>query len=155
MVADCGADPKYAFEDLGNLVRKAKIDYAATIRFVDPAALPAGLSAGAMALAQLAALPEAMKGPQGDHGLLLATIDYDRGAPGPAKGLLVIVKPRCLPGVGMEVSRYAQAHADFPQQTTADQFFDEAQWEAYHQLGLHVGAKLDPKLLAELAHRLA
>ena len=27
----------------------------------------------------------------------------------------------------------------FPQETTADQFFDEAQWESYRKLGLVIG----------------
>jgi hypothetical protein len=39
------------------------------------------------------------------------------------------------------VSRYAAAHKDpknpFPQQSTMDQFFDEAQFESYRQLGEH------------------
>jgi hypothetical protein len=30
----------------------------------------------------------------------------------------------------------------FPQQGTGDQFFDEAQWEAYHQLGRLIGRQL-------------
>ncbi len=33
--------------------------------------------------------------------------------------------------------QYAVAHPLFPQQTTGDQFYDEAQWEAYRRLGEH------------------
>ena len=29
-------------------------------------------------------------------------------------------------------------HPDFPQQPTADQFYDEAQWESYRKLGLEI-----------------
>jgi len=40
------------------------------------------------------------------------------------------------------VAGYQAAHPDFPHQTTADQFFDEAQFEAYRALGEHIGASL-------------
>jgi hypothetical protein len=36
-VADCGADPEYRFDDLENLVRKARIDYGIIITFDTPA----------------------------------------------------------------------------------------------------------------------
>jgi hypothetical protein len=38
-----------------------------------------------------------------------------------------------------DVRNYHRANPDFPQQTTADQFFDEAQWESYRRLGEHAG----------------
>jgi len=37
-----------------------------------------------------------------------------------------------------DVLQYARANRPFPQQTTADQFFDEAQWESYRMLGYHI-----------------
>jgi len=44
------------------------------------------------------------------------------------------------------VSHYAKANAKignaFPQQSTADQFFDEAQYESYRKLGEIIGAQL-------------
>jgi hypothetical protein len=35
------------------------------------------------------------------------------------------------------ITQYRAANPDFPHETTADQFFDEAQFEAYRDLGLH------------------
>jgi hypothetical protein len=35
----------------------------------------------------------------------------------------------------VDVLRYAAQNADFPNQTTADQFFDERQFEAYREAG--------------------
>lgn len=35
----------------------------------------------------------------------------------------------------VDVLRYQIEHPDFPHQSTADQFFDEAQWESYRKLG--------------------
>ncbi len=53
-------------------------------------------------------------------------------------GLLLYVK---LSATGNEeelIKRYRLANPDFPHQTTLDQFFDEEQFEAYRQLGVHV-----------------
>jgi hypothetical protein len=36
------------------------------------------------------------------------------------------------------LKRYRSVHADFPHQSTLDQFYDEEQFEAYRQLGVHV-----------------
>jgi hypothetical protein len=36
------------------------------------------------------------------------------------------------------VTSYAAQHADFPQQSTTDQFFDDDQFEAYRSLGVHI-----------------
>jgi hypothetical protein len=50
-----------------------------------------------------------------------------------------------------DVCHYHRAHPDFPQETTIDQFFDEAQWESYRRLGLHTGHRvLTPELLDHL-----
>ena len=35
----------------------------------------------------------------------------------------------------MDVHQYRRAHPDFPQQSTADQAYDEAQFESYRALG--------------------
>jgi hypothetical protein len=124
VLADCGADPGYRFEDVENLVRKAKIDYGASIEFLraDQFAPNNALTAPLLKHEQ--------------HGLRLARISYFEGA---APGLLVIVKPRVYPDVPFEVSGYAARHAAFPQEPTSDQFFAEEQWEAYHQLGRCAG----------------
>jgi hypothetical protein len=46
------------------------------------------------------------------------------------------------------IKRYRGLNPDFPHQTTLDQFFDEDQFEAYRQLGVHVAEGLfSPALL--------
>ena len=42
----------------------------------------------------------------------------------------------------MDILCYRAMNQDFPQQTTADQFFDEAQWESYRKLGEACGQAL-------------
>jgi hypothetical protein len=50
-------------------------------------------------------------------------------------GTLILLKPR-MSGLEMtDLLDYHRTNPDFPQQTTGDQFFDEAQWESYFRLG--------------------
>ena len=51
------------------------------------------------------------------------------------KSLIVFVKPTLVGDEPPEVTSYHATHPIFPQQTTADLFFDEAQWESYRKLG--------------------
>ncbi len=37
---------------------------------------------------------------------------------------------------------YKKAHPAFPDESTADQFFDEKQFEAYRVLGFHLGRQM-------------
>lgn len=145
LVADCGADPDFGFDDLENLVRKAKIDYGASIRFLEPSDLEkCGVDHNfVVRCGSLAELTQQ----DGTQAVLVARIGYDDGS----SGVLAVVKPRRLSDAPLEVTGYAKRNGKFPQQTTADQFFDESQWEAYHQLGLFMGAWFTPAALGELA----
>lgn len=146
VLADCGADPRYSFDDLENMARKAEIDYGASIEFVDPASLVAQ-SAEETALFARVGSVKTVTAQAGPQCLLLARIRYDgRDQP----GLLIVVKPRLLDTLPLEIAGYAARNATFPQQTTADQFFDEAQWEAYHQLGLRLGELLSAQAMQTL-----
>ena len=146
VVADCGADPEYKFEDVENLTRKAKIDYSADIEFVDPSGLRALNNVQEAAL-KCVGTRETIGTSAGAQFLLLARIHYKD----PKKtGLLIVVKPRILSSLPLEVAGYAQRNPFFPQQPTGDQFFDEEQWEAYHQLGLRIGQQLTPNAIAAL-----
>lgn len=140
VAADCGADPKYLFADLESLVRKAKIDYAATIEFVDPARVSDRVSPE---LRGLLGTPETVTPEAGSRWLVLGRIKYANGT----EGTLVVVKPRRLDKMPFDIVAYADRNPDFPQQTTGDQFFDEAQWEAYHQLGYLIGNRLNRSVL--------
>jgi len=54
------------------------------------------------------------------------------------------VKSTVIDTVPANVFTYLAAHPGFPNQTTADQFFDEKQMEAYRSLGEHIGRSLPP-----------
>ena len=147
ITSDNGCDGKYLFDDVANLVRKARIDFNAEVRFLDHDELDALLDpAVRKAFGTPAELrPASADEPGGDvttparsrcHALL-ARIYYDgNSAPG---SLLVVVKPSLMGDEPLDVLQYHDRHPTFPQETTMDQFFDEAQWESYRKLGSHIG----------------
>lgn len=151
VAVDCGADPQYLFEDVESLVRKAKIDYDAKIEFIDPSSLVALLSLDD-ARWRLFGTPESITPLAGEAFLLLARITYCDGK----TGCLLIVKPRVSSTTHVQMSfdmiGYADRHPEFPQESTSDQFFDEAQWESYHGLGLTLSSVLQSDLLDALPH---
>jgi hypothetical protein len=66
---------------------------------------------------------------------------YDPAAP--SEGLLVYVKSSFFDREEPAgVKSYAMRHPEFPHESTADQFFDDDQFEAYRALGEHIGEAL-------------
>ncbi|KPC49928.1 patatin-like phospholipase family protein [Amantichitinum ursilacus] len=149
VLADCSADPEYLFEDLENLVRKARIDYGAEIEFLAPDALRQrwhGHDAFLAAVGTVATIT-AEAGPE--H-FLLARIRYCKRGEHPRIGALLVVKPRRARQPDFDLIGYADSNSDFPQQSSGDQFFDEAQWESYHCLGRILGQRITPDLVWQL-----
>lgn len=57
-------------------------------------------------------------------------------------GLYELVRRKCrdiFPDLPEDIYGYKRANPDFPDQTTSDQFFDEAQFEAYRELNYGIG----------------
>ncbi|MCD2196168.1 hypothetical protein LQ327_22605 [Actinomycetospora endophytica] len=72
--------------------------------------------------------------------VVTGTIHYPAGPLGPAwDGTLVVVKARLTLDLPYEVLAYAASNPDFPYDSTADQWFDAAQFDAYHRLGRRLG----------------
>ncbi|HEY4093641.1 MAG TPA: patatin-like phospholipase family protein [Luteibacter sp.] len=137
VLVDCGADPDYRFADVENLVRKARIDYDAGIAFVDPAGLATIPGAPAFGT------PDTISADPGAAHLMLARICYASGA----RGTLLVIKPRLQECMALDVAGYADRDPTFPQQSTAQQFFSESQWESYCQLGRTLGDTVSPTVL--------
>ncbi|MFT3815755.1 MAG: patatin-like phospholipase family protein [Acidovorax sp.] len=144
VLADCGADPRYAFGDLENLVRKARIDLQAEITFLRPAARnPSDPSNPPLAFGSLNDLASE----DGHACLCLARVDYRRTG---ATGYIVVVKPNMCAGAPVDLVNFKADNRLFPQEPTTDQFFSEAQWESYFQLGTLLGGHLRSSFLNEL-----
>jgi hypothetical protein len=58
------------------------------------------------------------------------------------QGLILYMKLSVTGNELETIKRYRALHPDFPHETTLDQFFDEEQFEAYRQLGVHVAEGL-------------
>lgn len=118
IVIDAGADPEFKFEDLANAIRKIRIDLGIPIEFHAHNHIPTG------------------NNPQSAY-CAIASIDYvavDAGH-NVKNGELIYFKPAVRGSEAIDVQNYAATHRTFPHETTADQFFNEAQFESYRQLG--------------------
>jgi len=165
--SDAGQDPRYQFEDLANLVRKARTDFGAEIQIVrrakDQTKDDPGMEFPMPTLEQIVH-PELLDviGSPEDFPALSNCDPKDADAecdpPAMAKrhallarihyldtntfGWLLMIKPSLMGDESMDVVQYQRAHPLFPQEPTSDQYFDEAQWESYRKLGEHIGAEL-------------
>ena len=118
VVIDASQDPGFQYEDLGNAIRKIRIDLGVPIEFKPQKPIPT------------------TKGGEGPHWAV-GEIQYSFVEGPGTDGVLLYVKP-CLNGSEpKDVLAYSKAQPDFPHQSTADQWFDEPQFESYRRLGYH------------------
>jgi hypothetical protein len=126
VLVDCGADGSRTFADVGNVARRVRIDFGAEID-IDLADLGPND-------------PKACRNPY-VVGTILYSPAYLReiGDPRPddTSAYLVVIKPSVIGYEPADVRQYGFENEPFPQQSTADQFFDEAQFESYRRLGMH------------------
>ena len=142
VVADCGADPNYRFNDLENLIRRARIDLSADIVLLKPCVDADWSYVGVFgSLNDLAST-------NSQACLALARIEYASGL----CGHMVLVKPNMSAALPVDLVNFKATNPLFPQQPTTDQFFDEAQWESYFRLGAEIGNRLDGEMLSRIAH---
>jgi hypothetical protein len=120
VVSDAGCDPDYTFEDLGNAIRKIRVDFGIPIQ-IEHLAFGPGTAAGARGLCRA-----------------VGTIHYEAVDPGAPPGTLIYLKPGLLGNEPADVGAYAQARRVFPHEPTSDQWFSESQFESYRALGFHV-----------------
>ncbi|QXH33709.1 patatin-like phospholipase family protein [Pseudomonas muyukensis] len=160
VLADCGADPSYSFEDVENLVRKARIDMGIRITFRRPndlAGLPAEiLGKDACDWSEcrkyFGTLQELTRD-DSEACLALATLEYPDDTC-TRQAIMILVKPNICRSVPMDVANYKRQNPVFPQETTGDQFFSENQWESYFALGNNLGEHLCADLLSLLREHL-
>jgi hypothetical protein len=141
VVSDASADEKFEFFDLGMAIRKIRIDLGVEIEMGPlPVLLPRE---------KLRDSP-----PQIDRERRYAAVGrilYPEGEP----GYLIYLKPGIYGNEPADVQDYAVKHKAFPHDTTADQWFDESQFESYRRLGQFViasvfGTPSDPTPLPDI-----
>ncbi|HEX8687811.1 MAG TPA: hypothetical protein VF654_14985, partial [Pyrinomonadaceae bacterium] len=128
VVADGAQDEEYRFGDLGNAVRKIRIDLGVPIDF--PCIAIYGRE-------------EADKRGPGMYWAI-GRIRYScvDGTPKADDGLLLYIKPAVYGDEPRDVVEYKSSFPAFPHQSTGDQFFDEPQFESYRALGSHIMERL-------------
>lgn len=129
VVADCGADPNPCFGDLGEAIRRCRIDFGAEINlnfepFVknDKKKSSAHFVVGTVYYRR-------------DHLLRLGWRAEDAEKDDLRRGIIIVVKPSLVDDEPPDVRQYGIENSEFPQQSTADQWFDEAQFESYRRFG--------------------
>jgi hypothetical protein len=133
VVADCGADPKPCFQDLGDAIRRCRIDFGAEIELDVSSLVPA--SDGTVS-------PHCVVGTvkySEEH--VRVVLGWEKFSEEDLRGYVVLFKPSLPSDVSADIWQYKQENAAFPHQTTADQWYDEAQFESYRRLGLHCAKK--------------
>jgi len=111
LLGDAEQDQETACEGLANAIRRCRIDFGVEIE-IDVSAI---------------------------HKSSVHVVKGDIIYPGSIqkKGTLVYIKAALTGDEPVDIREYKMANPDFPQQSTADQFFDEAQFESYRKLGYH------------------
>jgi len=130
VVTDAGCDPDHQFADLANLLRKCWTDFGVNIRFDDLEPMHRKKDSRYCSV----------------HGAV-GHIQYYDGEP---DGTIIYLKSSLIGDEWPDIRQYADAHEDFSHETTADQFFDENQFEAYRHLGYKVIAKMIAPLQEQL-----
>jgi hypothetical protein len=147
IVVDGSADPSGAYDDLGGAVRKIRIDFGIPIDFPSP--FP------------IISRPESEQpdGKQSGQYFVVGDIHYEyvddpelaregfpAAAPGkqrhPLTGRLIYIKPAIYDREPRDIFNYAKGDPSFPHESTADQFFDEPQFESHRMLGFYILEKL-------------
>lgn len=123
LASDVGQDGKFAFEDLGNAIRKIRIDLGIPVVFKRAIRI----------------LPRSEK----EAGMYCAVADICYGkvdGEDALDGKLVYIKPtlRVAAPVPYDVYSYAESSSTFPHEPTSDQWFTESQFESYRALGFHL-----------------
>src|SRR5262249_29899507 len=117
---DVDMDPTYQFGDLMNAIERCRVDFGAKINIQTDPLVPSGksnYSRTSFVIGQIEYKP----------------VEHQRE---PQVGLLVLIKPAITRDKSAFIKDYDRNNAKFPHEPTVNQWFDEAQFEAYRLLGL-------------------
>jgi hypothetical protein len=133
VVSDAGHDPSYTYEDLGRALRQAAIDIGVRVTFSH---------------LDMARRPKPGETPPLIGGIYSAVADIEYPETDPAtkeraRGALLYFKPGYLgKDEPADVRAFASRNPAFPHDPTLNQFFGEAQFESYRQLGSYTVMQL-------------
>ena len=117
IVGDAEADTAMKFEAISYIMRLARIDFGIEIK-IDLSDIK----------------PDPVTGYSRSH-CAVGRIEYPEGD----FGYLLYFKASLTGDEPEHLNEYKVKHPQYPHQATADQWFDEQQFEAYRELGYHIG----------------
>ena len=122
VVVDASADGQLNFEDLGNAIRKCYTDFGVEVE----------IDVGRIDRERDAEFSRAY--------CVAGTVHYGKVDWDAPDGTLLYIKPSLIGKEMADVLNYRKTDPCFPHQSTADQWFDETQFESYRSLGYRIGS---------------
>ena len=164
IVCDGGADKDFTFEDLGNALEKARVDFRINVDIITDPLVPFSkwenhkintnktinrkiektLSGSEETYNEDSEINKRQqfliraKEDIAERGYVIGKITYHNLE----EGILIYLKTTFINDLPADIIAYKNKHNDFPDQSTADQFFDEKQFEAYRELGYQIAHKM-------------
>lgn len=133
IVSDAGADPEYDFGSLGTALERIRVDFGTNIRFdnsdYDLMSIVSGSGTPGIETERYGLSAE---------GFAVGAIQYADGS----SGTLIYIHSALTEGLPQDIYGYKSAHPAYPHESTADQFFGEAQFEAYRELGYRLALRM-------------
>ena len=152
LCTDATRDLNYSFEDHANVVRLVRVDFGAEITWLSNPSrnptmelLPTEIASW-INLDQLGSLEDlkgnTSHGGPGKRHAAIARVTYadTKNSEKPQITWILLIKASLLGDESLDVTQYATSHPDFPQDSTADQTYDDEQWESYRKLGYKVAS---------------
>jgi hypothetical protein len=129
IVSDASADPDFTMADLGNAIERIRVDFGYYLRFKNDEYDLRHIMPGSSGNSNFEQSYQIAR-----RGYAIGSIEYapDR------KGIVLYIKGTMIKNMPGDVYAYKKANPRFPHQSTADQFFDEVQLEAYRELGYRI-----------------
>ena len=119
VISDAECDGNYAFEGLGTLIRVCEVDFQCKITGDVEAIRPSGSEKWST------------------RRWAVGRIDYSDGT----HGTLIYLKASMVGTEDTSVRQYKSSHAEFPHESTGDQFYGEDQFESYRHLGREIAGE--------------
>jgi len=137
VVSDASTDPGYAFESLAYSIRQVRTDFGVPIEMEEM---------------HLGKEPDQPNKYCAIGKIRYSCVDRRKGskeADADYDGVLVYIKPSLNGSEPADVLNYHRSDEAFPQDTIADQWFSEPQFESYRMLGSHMIYAICPDKLGD------
>jgi len=121
-------DKGFVFASLSNIIEKARVDFGIQIKINETDLERLRYTEHDDGSTEYA-----------EQGYLIADIIYPKNE---TVGKLIYFKTTLIKDLPADVMGYKNTHLDFPDESTADQFFDEVQMEAYRMLGTSIAESM-------------